>query len=142
MTYGPIDFIALEFKGNQFTGEILPAVLELVNNGTIRVIDLVIVHKDPAGKVDFHEFQQAPQQVVKLFDPLKAEVSGIVQIDDLEMVGEQMEANCTAAVMLFENLWAIKFKEAVIKANGRLIMQERIPNEVVLDVLAAPLPPE
>ena len=51
MTYGPIDFVALEFKGNQFKGEILPALLDLINKGTIRLIDLVIVQKDMLGAV-------------------------------------------------------------------------------------------
>ena len=54
---------------------------------------------------------------------------------DAQMVGSNMENNSTAAVMLFENLWAVKFKEAVLNADGRLLMQERIPNEVVLEAL-------
>ena len=55
MTYGPIDFIALEFKGNQFKGEIMPALFDLVNNGTIRVLDLFIIQKDAQGNVTMRE---------------------------------------------------------------------------------------
>jgi hypothetical protein len=135
MTYGPVDFLALEFKGNQFKGEILPALLELVNNGTVNLIDLVIVMKDQGGNVTLRELQQTDPSTVKLFDPLKAEVSGMIKKEDLDMVGEKLENNTTAAVMLFENLWAVKFKEAVLNANGRLVMFERIPHEVVQEAL-------
>lgn len=135
MTYGPIDFVAFEFKGNQFKGEIMPALLELVNNGIVRVIDLVVVQKDANGNVTTKELQQTEPAVVSLFDPLKAEITGMIQVEDIEMIGEKLDNNTTAAVMLFENLWAIKFKEAVLNANGRVVMQERIPHEVVLEAL-------
>jgi uncharacterized membrane protein len=135
MTYGPIDFIALEFKGNQFKGEIMPALLELVNKGIVRVIDLVIVQKDAGGKVTMREMQQMDPSVVAIFDPLKAQITGMIQVDDIQLIGERVENNSTAAILLFENLWAVKFKEAVMNANGRVVMQERIPNEVVQETL-------
>jgi hypothetical protein len=135
MTYGPIDFIALEFKGNNFKGEIIPALVELIANKTIRVIDLVIVLKDEKGKVEVAELQQLTPDIIAVFDPLDKEVNGLIKEVDAQMVGRNMENNSTAAVMLFENLWAVKFKEAVLNADGRLLMQERIPNEVVLEAL-------
>ncbi len=135
MTYGPIDFIAFEFKGNQFKGEIMPALLELVNKGIVRVIDLVIVQKDAGGKVTMREMQQMDPFVVAIFDPLKAQITGMIQIDDIQLIGERVDNNSTAAILLFENLWAVKFKEAVMNANGRVVMQERIPNEVVQETL-------
>ncbi len=136
MTYGPIDFLALEFKGNQFKGEIMPALLELVNKEIVRVIDLVIVQKDADGKVTMREMQQVEPSVVAIFDPLKAQITGIIQLEDIEMIGEKVENNTTAAIMLFENLWPIKFREAVLNANGRLVMLERIPDAVVQETTA------
>jgi hypothetical protein len=135
MTYGPVDFIALEFKGNQFRGEIIPALLELVNNGTINLIDLVIVLKDQQGNVTLRELQQTDAATVKIFDPLKAEITGMIKQEDLDKVAEKLEKDTTAAVMLFENRWAVRFKEAVLNANGRQVMFERIPHEVVLEAL-------
>ncbi len=131
MTYGPVDFLALEFKGNQFKGEIMPALLDLVNKEIVRVIDLVIVTKDAQGKVTMRELQQVEPSVVAMFDPLKAQITGMIQLDDIQMIGEKVENNTTAAIMLFENLWSIKFREAVLNANGRLVMFERIPADVV-----------
>lgn len=135
MTYGPIDFIALEFKGNQFKGEIIPALKELITSQTIRIIDLVIVMKDAKGLVEVAELQQLSPEIITIFDPLDREINEMIKFEDAQMVGRNMENNSTAAVMLFENLWAIKFKEAVLNANGRLLMQERIPHEVVLEAL-------
>jgi hypothetical protein len=80
------------------------------------------------------EMQQHDKSVLALFDPTKAEITGMIQQEDLQMIGEKVENNTTAAVLLFENLWAIKFKQAVLNANGRLLMQERIPHEVVEEV--------
>jgi hypothetical protein len=136
MTYGPIDFIALEFKGNQFKGEIMPALLELVNKEIVRVIDLVIVQKDADGKVIMREMQQMDPSVVAIFDPLKAQITGMIQLEDIEMIAEKVEKNSTAAIMLFENLWPIKFREAVLNANGRLVLHERIPDTVVEETVA------
>jgi len=135
MTFGPIDFLALEFKGNQFKGEILPALAELIENRIVRVIDLVIVMKDQDGNVSAGELQQLDEEVIRLFDPLQVSANEMIKVEDIHTVGEQLENNSTAAVMLFENLWAVTFKEAVLNANGRLVMFERIPHEVVLEAL-------
>jgi len=137
MTYGAIDFLALEFKGNQFKGEILPELLELVQNKIVRVVDLVIVQKDGDGTHRALELQQLDTEVVRIFDPLEFEISGIIQVEDIEMIAELMGNNTTAALMLFENLWAIKFGEAVQRANGRMVMHERIPFEVVNETMDA-----
>ena len=135
MTYGPIDFVALEFKGNQFKGEILPAILDLVNRDIVRVIDMIVVQKDAKGKVTHREMQEHDKNVLAIFDPLKAEISGMIQVEDIEMIGEKLEPNSTAAVILFENLWAIRFVEAVENANGRSVMHVRIPHEVVVETM-------
>jgi flagellar motor switch protein FliM len=136
MTYGPVDFVALEFKGNQFKGEILPEIMNLVNNGVVRVIDMIIVQKDANGNVTHREMQETGKKVLALFDPLKAEINGMIQVEDIEMIGEKLENNSTAAVILFENLWAINFVKAVENANGRSVMHVRIPHEVVVETMS------
>jgi hypothetical protein len=132
MTYGPIDFIALEFKGNRFTGDILKSLLDLIKSDIIRVIDLVIVIKEKDGEVSVRELQQLDPDSIAIFDPLQAQITGMITEEDVALVGDALENNCTAAAMLFENLWAIRFKEAALEANGRVLIQERIPHEVVL----------
>ncbi|MFC2043446.1 DUF6325 family protein [Chloroflexota bacterium] len=135
MSYGPIDFIALEFKTDQLTGESLPALLELVENQIVRVIDLVIIQKDQDGDYQVLEIEELAPDMLAIFDPLEIEISGIIQVEDIEMIAEEMEDNTTTALLLFENLWAIKFGEAVVRASGRTVMYDRIPFEVVNETL-------
>jgi uncharacterized membrane protein len=135
MTFGPIDFIALEFKGNNFHGEIMSDLTELVSSEVIRILDLVVVKKDEHGSVVVREFQELEPKTMQIFDPLKAEISGMVTTDDIKMIGEKLENNTTAAIMLFENLWAVRVKQDMLDAGGRLVMFERIPHEVVAEAL-------
>jgi Ca2+-binding EF-hand superfamily protein len=79
--------------------------------------------------------EQLDEDLIEAFDPLDIEISGIVQVEDIEAIAEGMEADTTVAVLLFENLWAVQFKEAVLRADGRLLIQERIPHEVVEETL-------
>ena len=135
MTYGPIDFLALEFKTDQLTGESLPELLKLVENKIIRVIDLVIIVKDQDGDVKVLEIEELAPNMLAFFDPLEVEISCIIQVEDIEVIAEAMEDNTTAALLLFENLWAIEFGEAVTRASGRMVMYDRIPFEVVNETL-------
>ena len=135
MTYGPVDFLALEFQNDQLKGEILPALLELVQNKIVRVIDLVVIQKYADGTHQALEMEQLAPDLLTLFDPLEMEISGIVQVEDIANIAEAMVNDSTAAVLLVENLWAIKFGEAVVRANGRLLMHDRIPFEVVNETL-------
>jgi hypothetical protein len=88
MTFGPIDFIALEFKGNQFHGEIMSDLTELVSSEVIRILDLVVVKKDEHGEVVVRELQELEPASLQIFDPLKVEISGMVTVDDSKMIGE------------------------------------------------------
>ena len=101
----------------------------------LRIIDLVVILKDENGEVMVNEFQQLDEHLLSIFDPRHIKVTGIITEGDIEMVSNDLANNTTAAVMLFENLWAVKFKESIIEADGRVLMQERIPHEVVLEAL-------
>jgi flagellar basal body rod protein FlgC len=136
MTYGPIDFIALKFKGNKFKGEGLKALNDLMKKKIVRVIDLVIIVKDKEGKLTVKEIQEPDPDFVAIFDPTKVKAThGMIKKDDIDMIGKELENNSTAALMLFENLWAVKFKEAILEAKGEQLMFARIPHEVVLEAL-------
>jgi len=136
MTYGPLDFIALEFQSHNLRGEVLPALLDLVNKKVVRVVDLVIIQKKDDGSYEAHELKQADAELLEIFDPLEVDVSGLIQVEDIEAIAEQMDDDTTAALLLIENLWAVRFKEAVLRADGRLIEQIRIPMEEVEEMLA------
>jgi hypothetical protein len=135
MSYGALDFLALEFDTDKLKGEILPELLELVQKEIVRVIDLVIIQKYEDGSHQALEVEQLAPDLLSFFDPLDLEISGIIQVEDIEMIAEEMDNNTTAGLLLVENLWAIKFAEAVIRADGRMVMHERIPFEVVNETL-------
>lgn len=136
MTLGPIDFIALEFPGNRFRGEILANLFELVDREIIRIIDLVVIMKKEDGEVVVRELQELDPAHVVVLNPLKAEANQMITRRDIDMIAEQLEDNSSAGLLLIENLWAKKTKQAMLDANGRLVLFERIPHEVVEEALA------
>lgn len=136
MTYGPIDFLALEFKTENLKGEILPALFELVEKQFIKIIDLVIIQKKQDGTFEAFELNQLGPDLIGVFDPLKVEVTGMLQVEDIQNIAEDMGNGTNAAALLFENLWAVKFKETVMRANGKLINQDRISHEDVEEAMA------
>jgi hypothetical protein len=135
--YGPLEYIALSFEGNQFKGEILPALGELVEQGTVRIIDLAFIYKDQAGVVTIREIEEIDPAQLVVFNPLVSEISGLVSAGDLEAIGEILDNNSSAALILYENAWAAKFAQAVLNANGRVVARETIPYELVQEALNA-----
>lgn len=135
MTYGPIDYLVLEFENEKLKGEIIPTLVELIENETIRVIDLVLIRKNDDGTHEVVELQELDSETLAIYDPLQAEVSGLIQVEDIDAIAEKMDNGTMAAALLFENLWAIKFKEAVLRADGKLLEQVRLRHEDVEEAL-------
>jgi hypothetical protein len=136
MSYGPIELLVVKFPGNQFTGELAPALEELVETGTIRVIDLLFVSKDADGKVLVAELDALGDAVVRTMSPVVAELARLLREDDALRFAGELEPNSSEALLLFENAWAARFAQAVRNANGEVILNERIPRAVVEEVLA------
>ena len=88
------------------------------------------------GQVIVRELRELDAAHMAMFDPLKAEVSQMITESDIAMIAEKLADNSTAGIMLIENLWANKTKQAMLDANGRLVMFERIPHDVVEAALA------
>lgn len=135
MAYGPVEMIVIKFPGNEFTGEIAPALEELVNNGTVRIIDLLFVIKDADGVAGVMEMNGLGDAVSSVYESLAATEDELLSQSDGEYIGELLEPNSSAALLLFENAWAARFDRAVRNANGELILNERIPRAVIEAVL-------
>jgi len=131
MTLGPIDFLALEFPGNKFNGEILSSLLELVQAGVIRIIDLVVIVKDRDGNVAVRELKELDPDNIRILDPLKVEVTSMITRNDIDGFAAELANNSAAGLLLIENLWAAKTKQAMLDADARVLLFERIPHEVV-----------
>ena len=134
---GPVEILVVGFPGNQFTGEIAPALAELVQSGLIRVIDLVFVAKDADGNVVGIELSDIDPAVSAAFQPHVEEPSGLLAEEDIEDLGADLPPDSSAAILLFEHLWATKFRDAVLGSGGEMIASIRIPKEVVDEVVGA-----
>jgi uncharacterized membrane protein len=134
---GPVELLFVEFPGNQFTGEIIPALSALIDQGTIRVIDLVFVAKDADGNSVGIALEDLPGEAKDAFSELVTELAELIAEEDVEDLAEGLEPNSSAAILLFEHVWATKFRDAVISSGGELVAAIRIPKEVVDEVLRA-----
>jgi len=136
MAVGPIELLVVKFPGNQFKGEIAPALQELVETGTIRIIDLIFAIKDEEGTLAVLELNALGDQALAVFTPAPSELSGSLTEDDARTLAGGLENNSSAAILLFENTWATRFADALRNANGQLIMIERIPRAVIDELIA------
>ena len=128
---GPVDYMIVAFPGNEFKGEVAPALAKLVENGTIRIIDLAFVGKSQDGEIAAFELTDVDPEVQKGFENLGVEVQGLFNEDDLRAAGEELEPNSSSALLVWENLWAREVAEALRNAGGVLLDFERLPHEVV-----------
>jgi hypothetical protein len=128
--------MVVAFPGNRFRGEIAPALAELSESGTIRIIDLAFVSKDAEGNVMATELEDNESDVGRAFRTIEAEVGDLINEDDLLAVGEELEPESSAAVLVWEDVWATKLKGALVGAGGVLLDLERVPYQVVDAALA------
>lgn len=135
MTFGPIDVLAVEVKGNHFKGEVLAEVLDLVQREIIRIIDIVVVVKDADGNVQSLELRELDPEFVEIFNPLNAEITSLISANDIEVIAASLDNDCSAAIFVYENIWAIRIKEAFQRLGARVVLQERIPGDVVEEEL-------
>jgi hypothetical protein len=134
---GPVEYIVVEFPGNQFSGEIVPALADLVKNDTIRILDLLFIRKDADGSVIAVELDGMPQAEAESFDALDGDVLGLLNAEDVEVLAAALTPNSSGAVLVFENTWATRLRDAVVNANGRLVDNARIPARIVEAAMAA-----
>jgi uncharacterized membrane protein len=128
---GPVDYAIVAFPGNRFRGEIGPAIADLVENDTIRVIDIAFVAKDEAGNAVAMELMELDPDVQESLDKIGVEIGGLFNDEDLIDAAEGLEPNSSAAVLVWENVWARKVTQAMRDAGGELVAFERLPHEVV-----------
>ena len=128
---GPVDYLIVSFPGNEFRGEIAPALADLVEAGTIRIIDLAFVGKDAESNVVALELTDIDPEVREGFEKAGVEVNGLFNEDDLAAAGEELEPNSSAALLVWENVWARNVAQAMRDAGGEVLDFDRIPHEVV-----------
>ena len=128
---GPVDYLIVGFPGNKFTGEIAPAIADLVDAGTIRVIDIAFVAKDGDGNAVAMELTELDPEVQAGLEQAGIEVGGLLNEDDLMDIAADLEPNSSAALLVWENVWARNVAQAMRDAGGVMLAFERLPHDVV-----------
>jgi uncharacterized membrane protein len=128
---GPVDYAVIAFPGNQFRGEIAPALADLVEAGTIRLIDAAFVGKDETGQIFTLEITELSPEIQAGLASMNIDVQGLLSDEDMLAVGDQLEPNSSAALLVWENLWANRVAQAMRDAGGILVAFDRIPHDIV-----------
>ncbi len=136
MSIGPVEYIAIAFPGNKFSGAIIPAIKDLQDSGTIRVLDLVIISKDGDGNVTAVELSEASPEEQATLAALGVQTRNLLGQEDFEDIGEALDPNSTAGLMIWENVWAARFAKSLRDADGILIANGRIPAALVEEIMA------
>jgi len=134
---GPIDYLVLEFPGNRMTGEAFPLLVDLVDRGVVRILDLVFVRKETDGSVvglELADLNGDGELDLSVFEGVS---SGLVGEDDIQEAGNVLEPGSSAGILVYENLWAAPFAAAIRRSGGQLVASGRIPVEAVLAALDA-----
>lgn len=135
MPVASIEYAVIAFPGSHFKGEIIPAMKELVDNGIVRLLDLVIVKRDADGDIESVEVSALPAEEAAHLSGLEHKVSGLLNEDDIIQIGASLEPEMTAAIVVWENLWSSRFAEAVMNADGLLLANVKVPAPVVKEAL-------
>jgi hypothetical protein len=131
MSIGPVEYMIVAFPGNKFKGQILPELARLVESGTIRIIDLAFVGRAANGDTMGFELSDLEPSVQEGLRAI-SEVRGLFNDEDLQAAAEELEPNQSAALLVWEDVWATRLVEAIRDAGGELWDLERIPHDVVM----------
>ncbi len=134
---GPVDYLIVEFPAGKsnFTGEMAKELLALVEAGTIRVIDVLILTKNEDGTVDATELSEIEE--LGELQKLEAQLAELLAAEDVDHLAAAMEPGSTAGVLIWENLWAAPFASAARRSGGQLIANGRIPIQAIIASIEA-----
>ena len=132
---GPLQYVIIEFKGNKFTGEIMPLIDEVRAKEIVRVLDLVLVSRDEEGKITEVEVSDLPREEAEFVASAVDETAGLwFSQEDIDRIGKELPNTTSVALLLMEHLWAKPIEEAVSRANGSLLVEGFVPRDVVHEV--------
>ncbi|HKO86013.1 MAG TPA: DUF6325 family protein [Actinomycetota bacterium] len=137
---GPIDYLVVEFPGSRMTGEGLPLLVDLVDRGIIRVLDLVFVKKELDGSVKGMAIADLDHDGTLDLAVFEGASSGLLDQGDLDEAGAVLEPGSSAGLLVYENRWAAPFAAALRRGGGQLVASGRIPVQAVLAALDATEP--
>ena len=127
MTIGPLEFVVIGCKGNQFTSEIVPELNSIQEKGLIRVVDLFFVRKDVNGTVTVLEVNDLNDEELAAFDPIKEDLMGFLTPEDIVLLTETIPPDTSAVIVLLEHAWIVKLTEGLNRAGAVLLAGGMVP---------------
>ncbi|MFI6448561.1 DUF6325 family protein [Kitasatospora sp. NPDC050543] len=134
---GPIDYIVVEFPGNRMTGEAMPLLVDLVDRGIVRILDLIFVRKEEDGSVTGLQIADLTGDGQLDLAVFEGASSGLLGQDDIDEVSAVLEPGSSAGILVYENTWAAPFATALRRSGGQLVAGGRIPVQALLASLEA-----
>jgi hypothetical protein len=134
---GPVDWIVVEFPGSRFSGQIAPALLDLVERDLVRVLDLLVLKKDADGTLEAFELSDLDQGEIGDLRTYESELAMLLSEEDVTSLAAAIEPGSSAAVLVWENTWAAPFASAVRRSGGQLVASGRIPIQALLAAIEA-----
>ena len=134
MTIGPLEYIVVGFPDNKFNGAIAPALAKLIDSNTVRILDLLFIAKDADGNVVAIEFDELEE--LAAFADLDGDTGGLISPDDVAHAAEALAPNSSAALLIWEDVWATEFATALRDSGGVLLEGGRIPHELAVAAFA------
>ena len=130
----PLEYALVDFKGNKFSGKIVPELLDLAERGIVRFADIVFIQKDKDGSMRTLELNDLDPKSYKEFVPLGKHVQSLFTEEDLQIEAGRLRKNTSALLILWENVWAENLRKSVVAAGGTLVERGQIPPDVVKQV--------
>jgi hypothetical protein len=134
---GPVDYIVVEFPGSRFSGEIAPALRDLVERGLVRVLDLLVIKKDQDGTLEAFEVSDLEDTEIGELRHHERDLAMLLSEDDVTAVAAAIEPGSSAGVLVWENSWAAPFASAVRHSGGQLVASGRIPIQALAAAIEA-----
>jgi hypothetical protein len=134
---GPIDYLVVEYPGHHITGEGLPALVDLVDSGTIRILDMAFLRKEADGSVAAMTIEDVDPELAGPLGVFKGAESGLLDDDDLIEAAAVIGPGSSAGIMIYENAWAAPLAVALRRGGAQLVASGRVPTQALLAAAGA-----
>jgi hypothetical protein len=131
MDLGPVEYLTVAFPGNRFNGQIAPALEALIESQTIRILDVALIVKDEAGNVVSSNADHPTARVFAALDSLAVHRGGVITDEDLRQAAERVGPNSSAGILVWEDLWALRFTSALANSGAEVLDLVRVPRDFV-----------
>lgn len=131
MSHGPVQYLVFTFPGTQVTGEIVPALKDVVDKGLIQIVDIVFIKKEADDTTLITEINDLDDEIFNQFADVVDHTEGLLSDEDIQDLASEIQPNSSAACLVFEHVWATQLASAIRTINGRLLKQGFVSQEIV-----------